>query len=75
MTNLSNSLYPWYVYAKLNSTSNSSSIVASLILQDKATIDDDGLVKFEKLGISIAESNLKLEYYLDKPFGINEYNY
>ena len=69
VTNLSNSLYPWYVYAKINATSNS---MASIILQDRAAIGDDGFVRFTTLGISIAVSNLNLEYYLEKPFGVNE---
>ena len=45
--------------------------MASIILQDKAEIDNDGIVRFETLGVSIVLSSLQLEYYLDQPFGIN----
>ena len=69
MTNLSNSLYPWYVYAKLNATPTKNG--PTLILQDRAIIDNDGMVKFETLGISIASPSINLEYYLDIPIGIN----
>ena len=53
----------------MNASSNPS--MATIILQDKAAIDNDGKVKFENLGISMALSNLQLEYFLDQPFGIN----
>ena len=72
VTNLSNSLYPWYVYAKINVTSGSSPM-PTIILQDKATIGDDGTVQFQTLGISVATANLHLEYFLQTPIGINAY--
>lgn len=62
-------MYPWKVIARLNYTSVSSG--ASLILQTEAFIGNDGIALFEKLGVNIAMSSLQLEYYLDKPVGVN----
>ena len=67
-------MYPWYVYARINATSNDSmSMAASIILQDKAAIGDDGTVTFENLGVSMAMSDFSFEYYLDHPVGVNAY--
>ena len=67
VTNLSNSYYSWRVFAKINDTSS----MATIILQNNATVGDDGSVVFDYLGISIATSNLHLAYYLESPYGIN----
>ena len=49
------------------------SMAASIILQDKAAIGDDGTVTFENLGVSTAMSDFSFEYYLDHPVGVNAY--
>ena len=62
-------MYPWKVIARLNSTSATSG--ASLILQTEAFIGDDGVAKFQTLGVNMAMSSLQIEYFLDRPVGVN----
>ena len=54
--------------ARLNYTSASG---ASIILQNEAYVGNDGLAKFQTLGVNIAMSSLQIEYYLDRPVGVN----
>ena len=68
MTNLNNKHFPWKIYAKLIS---SPSYNAHLIHDTEACLEADGSVHFKNLGVSIAMSSFKLEYYFRIPFGLN----
>ena len=67
---MDNSLYPWTVVARLNSSTDPN---AKIILQTEAVLNANGTVIFENLGVSVAMSNFKLEYYCKDPIGINTY--
>lgn len=60
--------HPWIIVAKFNSSTDSS---AKVLFQTEATLNANGTVIFEKLGVSVAMSNFKLEYYFKEPVGIN----
>ena len=69
VTNLSTSFSPWKVLASINYTSETNGV--DIILQNEAIVDSDGKAIFNTLGLSKAVSNIQLEYYIEKPFGIN----
>ena len=67
---MDNTLFPWIVVARLNSSTDPN---AKLILQTEAVLNANGTVIFENLGVSVAMSNFQLEYYFKEPVGINQY--
>ena len=61
-------MYPWTIVATLNSPSSPN---AKVILQNEATLNADGTVTFQNLGVSESMSNFQLEYYFKQPVGVN----
>ena len=41
-------------------------------MQSEAYIGNDGVAKFQTLGVNMAISSLQIEYFLDAPMGVNK---
>ena len=70
MANVTVPGYEWTVQASLIKKRGSSAV---LIGKTKATLDNDGYVRFTNLGISVAEPNIIIQYSFNVPVGVDKY--